>query len=115
MNPWDVPNIEVFAKTFYCCPECDVKEESNEQFIKHALQEHPNSRENIPKLLIKQEIITDHQAFQNNSHGGEDDDVDDYYFKDEEETETEIDSASQYVSTELMGKKLALKNMFSSL
>ena len=74
MNPWDVPNIEVFAKTFYCCPECDVKEESNEKFIKHALNEHPNSRENIPKLLIKQEIT---EAFPNHN----DEDLDDYYFK----------------------------------
>ena len=99
MNPWDVPNIEVFAKTFYCCPECDLKEESNEEFIKHALQEHPNSREHIPKLLIKQEIITD-PAFPN-PHEVEDDG--DYYFKDEEvENENDIDSASQYVSTELM-------------
>ena len=48
-NPWDVQSLEEFH--FYCCPECEDKSFTKEQFINHALQIHPKSHETIPLLI----------------------------------------------------------------
>ena len=48
-NPWDVQSLEEFH--FYCCPECNEKTFTREQFINHALQTHPKSHETIPLLI----------------------------------------------------------------
>ena len=54
-NPWNVENIDQFL--FYCCPECDMKQESKEQFIIHAVDSHPNSHHFIPIFGFKDEKI----------------------------------------------------------
>ena len=43
INPWDVFNLEEFL--YFCCPECDEKNQSKDMFIKHALNHHPKSKE----------------------------------------------------------------------
>ena len=53
-NPWAVRNLKEFL--YFCCPECDVKNQSEELFLQHALNEHPKAKECIPKLEFKQEI-----------------------------------------------------------
>ena len=60
-NPWAVRNLKEFL--YFCCPECDVKNQSEELFLQHALNEHPKAKECIPKLEFKQEI--DEEVFIN--------------------------------------------------
>ena len=38
-NPWAVESLEDFLH--YCCPECDVKSQSRDFFLDHALLNHP--------------------------------------------------------------------------
>ena len=38
-NPWEVENIEAFH--FYCCPECDFRVVSCQEFQDHAVNQHP--------------------------------------------------------------------------
>ena len=60
-NPWSVQNLEEFR--YYCCPECSERKHSKDSFIKHALEQHPLSKECLEHFDdlfdIKQEIITD--------------------------------------------------------
>ena len=56
-NPWSAINLDEFL--YYCCPECDTKDQSKEVFIKHALDNHPNSRECIVRAAIKNEEYDD--------------------------------------------------------
>ena len=72
-NPWSVTNIEDFL--YFCCPECDVKDQSKELFLKHALDQHPNSKAYLEYLQIKKEIheeenSTQAEKFQENNHFG---------------------------------------------
>ena len=53
-NPWSVSDLDVFL--YFCCPECDVKDHSKEEFIKHAFTEHPKSKECLQMFHIKKEI-----------------------------------------------------------
>ena len=39
LNPWVVENAEAFL--YYCCPECDHKYQTCDDFQKHALSDHP--------------------------------------------------------------------------
>ena len=52
-NPWAVKDLEEFS--YFCCPECNVKEKSEEIFLKHALQKHPHCEPHLPFYIIKQE------------------------------------------------------------
>ncbi len=42
-NPWAVESVEDFLH--YCCPECDVKSQSRDMFLDHALLNHPMVRQ----------------------------------------------------------------------
>ena len=42
MNPWAVGNLEEFL--YFCCPECDEKNKSEDLFLKHAFKNHPKSK-----------------------------------------------------------------------
>ena len=53
-NPWSVSSIEQFL--YFCCPECDVKDQSKESFIQHAFDEHPKAKKYLLKLKVKEEI-----------------------------------------------------------
>ena len=42
MNPWAVGNLEEFL--YFCCPECDEKNQSEDLFLEHAFKNHPKSK-----------------------------------------------------------------------
>ena len=50
-NPWVVMNLEEFL--FYCCPECNVKDKSRDEFVKHALNHHPDAKDQFSNLIFK--------------------------------------------------------------
>ena len=55
MNPWDVSSI--FNFTYYCCPECDWKEQNKQKFVNHAFTYHTLVSSNcIPFFDINDEI-----------------------------------------------------------
>ena len=55
-NPWAVESLENFL--YYCCPECDMKNTSREDFLEHALNQHPLVKECLPILTgVKQELF----------------------------------------------------------
>ena len=56
-NPWSVKDLEEFL--YFCCPECDTKDQSKELFLKHALDKHPDSREILINIQIKKELFDD--------------------------------------------------------
>ena len=45
INPWAIHNVEDFL--YFCCPECEEKNQSKDLFIKHAINEHPKSKTTI--------------------------------------------------------------------
>ena len=51
-NPWSVRKIEEFL--YFCCPECELTKDSlyqsRELFLKHAINQHPGAKENLPML-----------------------------------------------------------------
>ena len=63
-NPWSVENLEEFL--YFCCPECDEKNQNKELFIKHALDQHPKSKKCLPKMLVKEEITTEEENISTN-------------------------------------------------
>ena len=50
-NPWDVNNLDDFR--FYYCPECDFRNVTKNDFIKHAVTSHPKSHDVIDKSFRK--------------------------------------------------------------
>ena len=52
-NPWNVEDIAQFL--YYCCPECDSKQKTKSEFIAHAFDVHPNSRNFLPLLELEEE------------------------------------------------------------
>ena len=48
-DPWEVEKIEDFL--FFCCPTCDDKIRSKEDFLEHAINQHPESKETLDKVL----------------------------------------------------------------
>ena len=53
-NPWCVENLEEFL--YFCCPECDERNQSKESFIEHAFEQHPNSKECLVSFQFKEEF-----------------------------------------------------------
>ena len=53
INPWHVSQLEAFL--YYCCPECDEKNQSKETFLEHALQKHIKSKGLLEKFIVKEE------------------------------------------------------------
>ena len=47
MNPWMVDNINAFLS--YCCPECEEKCKSKENFVNHAKVKHEKFQEAVTK------------------------------------------------------------------
>ena len=43
MNPWSQKELKDFL--YYCCAECDFKDKSEDNFVKHATLYHPQSKE----------------------------------------------------------------------
>ena len=49
-NPWVVKNLEEFL--YYCCPECDDKNQTKDNFINHVLMFHPMAKEYLEMMQI---------------------------------------------------------------
>ena len=49
-NPWSVSEISAFS--YFCCPECDYKSQSENTFVEHAAQNHPDAKD-FCQLQIK--------------------------------------------------------------
>ena len=57
-NPWNVEDLDNFL--YFCCPECDLKDQSKMQFLQHALEYHPKAKEyiqNFKEFIVKPEPI----------------------------------------------------------
>ena len=54
-NPWNVNQLEEFL--YFCCPECNDKNQSKELFLEHALVHHPHSINCLKKFHIKEELL----------------------------------------------------------
>ena len=44
-NPWDVPHLDEYL--FYCCPVCELKTKTYEDFYAHAVNNHKLARETL--------------------------------------------------------------------
>ena len=56
MNPWNVDTLEEFL--YFCCPECDLRDQSKVTFLQHALEKHPDAKECVlqfNEFIIKEE------------------------------------------------------------
>ena len=52
--PWNIESLEEFL--FYCCPQCEEKNQSRQDFLQHALKKHPISSDYLKHFLnIKEE------------------------------------------------------------
>ena len=58
-NPWNVLSLEAFH--FYCCPECESKHGTKDQFVEHATSTHPKAREAIMTILDSNVTISNVQ------------------------------------------------------
>ena len=55
---WNVESLEDFL--YYVCPECDEKNQSRDNFVSHALNQHPASKIYIEfRIEIKQDLEID--------------------------------------------------------
>ena len=52
-NPWSVDDLDHFL--YFCCPECNEKNQCRELFLEHALNEHPKAKLYLGNLEIKKE------------------------------------------------------------
>ena len=51
-NPFDVETIDEFL--FYCCPKCEMKHPTKDQFSDHAMKLHPESEKYIYTIAMVQ-------------------------------------------------------------
>ena len=61
INPWKVEDIDQFLN--YCCPECDTKQKTKSDFIVHAIDSHPDSREYLLLFDYEKENNRDDEIF----------------------------------------------------
>ena len=54
---WEVESLEDFL--YYCCPECDNRHPSREEFLEHALSIHQESNPYLMKFHVKDELNDD--------------------------------------------------------
>ena len=52
-NPWAVEAVEDFL--YFCCPECDVRNRTKEEFFQHAFEHHPKSKVCLLRFEVKKE------------------------------------------------------------
>ena len=67
MNPWNVESLEEFL--YFCCPECDLKDQSKVNFLQHALEHHPKAKECVlqfNEFIIKEEPCEDNHVVDEN-------------------------------------------------
>merc|ERR1719412_132811 len=57
ISPWNVNKLEDFLH--YCCPECEEKNQSRNDFIQHAQNQHPESIAYLFRFHAKEEVLDD--------------------------------------------------------
>ena len=60
---WSVDNLEEFL--YFCCPECEMKNQSKYLFIQHALENHPHAINSLKKFEVKKEEPTGYDVDEN--------------------------------------------------
>ena len=71
-NHWCVSTIEDFLQ--YVCPDCNVSKKDKEEFVRHALSEHPESTNYLGQLIIKEELFEEDEIDDTNEDNNVDDD-----------------------------------------
>ena len=62
MNPWNVDTLEEFL--YFCCPECDLRDQSKVTFLQHALEKHPEAKDYViqfNEFIVKEEEVEQDQ------------------------------------------------------
>ena len=54
-SPWCVTNLDEFM--YYNCPQCDKRDKCKNSFLKHAFNEHPESKKHLEMFAVKEELI----------------------------------------------------------
>ena len=99
-NPWFVEELEEFL--YFCCPECDLKDQSRENFLEHALNQHPKSKDSLYKFEIKDEPLDDsekNQLFENDTFC--DDENEEEYLQNDELSSDFFGLENQEIETEV--------------
>ena len=83
-------NLDDFL--YFCCPECDLKDQSKSNFLQHALDQHPKANEYVTQLnsfIVKDEPYEDdHNEDINNENAYDIENDYDYMMKCEVKMET---------------------------
>ena len=53
-NYWIVECLEDFL--YYCCPECNNRQQSRDNFLQHALNEHPEAKTYLVPIIANKKI-----------------------------------------------------------
>ena len=66
-NPWAVENVEAFH--YYCCPECELRYQSCQEFQEHAIHQHPKAKTLFQPVKIIETIKCAEcgESFENNA------------------------------------------------
>ena len=65
-NPWLVTKWEEFL--YFCCPECDEKSQSKEDFVNHALSVHPMAKVCLETIEVVQTSSSSSKTKENKNH-----------------------------------------------
>ena len=60
--PWNVESLEDFL--YYCCPECNDRHQSRDDFLQHALKEHPDATNYLVPIYVKNEYDDENYEFE---------------------------------------------------
>ena len=64
-NPWFVENLEKFL--YFCCPECDERNQYKDQFLRHALNQHPKAKQFLQNIEVVKKKYGKIEEIQNNA------------------------------------------------
>ena len=124
-SPWDVDNLQEFM--YFCCPECQEKTRSKDNFLQHALCQHPEAQNYLQKFTVNITFVENVMYFTelaNNSTTNieidhrEDDDLEDtfpenYLLEQQEQEENVPKNVPK--SSPAKRKKNVLKNVVQTL
>jgi len=54
---WNVESVEDFL--YYCCPACDDRKQSRDDFLHHAFSKHPIAKKYLVEVIVKNEFDDD--------------------------------------------------------
>ena len=65
---WNVESLEDFL--YYCCPDCAERKQSRDDFLHHALNQHPVSNDYLFKFCVKKELNNEYYYTDINEEDG---------------------------------------------